>query len=136
MSGQYRQPIVILNEQISARSKVKSTDIPRMVSEIIGPNVNCYPGKPSLACYSTAVFISMKVKAKGRGHLTCRQALEKMVQHMIGMCCGYSKVAIFFCDEWNANAFNEWESVIKKIRETCLIEFYLSAGNTVSRIEV
>lgn len=126
-------------EKMKNEGGVSVDKIPQIVAESFpeeGGEVNCYPGVPSFHCFEIAFFVSLcsPPYRKGRGHLTCRQAMEKIVQHMQGACYAKTHVAVLFTDNWDAPAFDEWRANLKKITDQHHIEIYLFLGKTVSEI--
>jgi len=114
-------------ERSNAKEGISPKDLPEIVARATNKEINCYPGYPCNACYPEAFFISITNPrhTKGyRGHLSCRQALEKLVQHMQGWCTGKSREAIMITDNWNADAFEEWRANIEQIRHNSLVEIY------------
>ena len=108
------------------------------VSSGINTNINFYPGRPGAPCYKLAVFVSLNISlhAKGRKHLKCRQAMEKIVQHMQGSCIHKTKAAVFVTDFWDGDAFADWQANLEQIGSTNLFEIYLIAGRTISQIKI
>jgi hypothetical protein len=104
-------------------------DLVRQIGNAAGHAINCYPGDPTSACHSLAVFVSITDPAsrKGRrGHLTFGQALKKLVQHMQGACQGQTGAAVLIADSWDAVACHEWRQNLKQIRASgAVVELYL-----------
>jgi hypothetical protein len=101
--------------------------------------VNCYPGLPSKNCYDLAIFISLSSTRyiKGtRGHLDCRKAIEKVVQHMQGNCKHRSKYALLLVDSWNVSAYDEWMANLQQISRHSIFEIYLMTKGNISRIYI
>jgi len=125
----------IVDESVGAGG-IYSEDIPGIVSKIAGDilhqQINCYPGVPCSDCYETAKFVSLNSKASaiGRGHLSCRKALEKMVQHMRGQCPGKTKIGVLYTDSWDVKAWDDWKAIIQNIMsvDNVYIEAYLMIG--------
>lgn len=115
-------------------------ELPRIVSDIIGHRpINCYPGIPSDRCFDLAFFISLTspVYTGGRrGHYSCRQAIEKVVQHMQGLCVNETKHAILLTDSWDALAYNEWREFLLKINKVTIFDIYLMVGPKASKINI
>lgn len=104
-----------------------------------GEAINCYPGRPDHECYPFALFISLNspdyVRSK-RGHLSCRQAMEKVVQHMQGSCFQRTRVAVLVTDCWDGAAWKEWRGNFQQIGQDAHIEIYLMTGAaTISEIQ-
>lgn len=141
--GEFRrivERIAALIEELRRSGKgVHPEDIPRVVQEAGGyGRVNCYPGNPDCFCYPEAFFISLTspTYARGRGHLSCRQAIEKLVQHMQGSCYRQTRVAVLITDSWDSAAFHEWEANIQNIKADAHLEAYLLVGRSVSEISI
>ena len=102
-----------------------------------GESINCYPGIPGGSCKDTAVFVSLSSsahKGKHRGHLSCRQAIEKLVQHMQGSCLGITRHAVVVVDSWDAEAASEWMANLKRIQSETDFGVYLVAGGSISPV--
>lgn len=99
-------------------------------------SMNCYPGIPGYACCDLSVFVSLNSPAyrKGRGHLSCRMAMEKIVQHMQGWCLNKTHYAVLITDNWDASAFDAWRGNLEQIKDHAHIEIYLLSGNSVSEM--
>ena len=137
------QPNVALEREEAGRRRradarggpISPDDITRVVSSCGGEPVNCYPGEPGAACHSMAVFVSLTAKAyaRGRGHLSFRQALECFVQHMQGGCAGRTHTAIVIVDSWDPEAFEDWRANIEQVRKSgAFVEVYLVDSNSVT----
>jgi len=100
--------------------------------------INCYPGVSGIGCCDLSFFISLKSPSytRGRGHLDCKQAMEKIVQHMQGSCFQKTRIAIFLTDNWDAAAFEKWRANLEDISHHAHIEIYLLTGQTVSEIKI
>ena len=114
---------------------------PSDIAGILGfrEEINCYPGVPGAGCHDTAIFVSLSSsnhRGKHRGHLTCRQAIEKLVQHMQGSCEGITQEAALIVDSWDAEAAGEWRANLKRIENQAHLEIYLVAGRSVSPIQI
>ncbi|MEJ5366588.1 MAG: hypothetical protein WHS86_15950 [Desulfosoma sp.] len=128
--------------QISAMAAeqggISPQDLPEIGSRAAGrEEINIYPGVPGYRCHELSLFISLSspTVVKGRrGHLSCRQALEKMVQHMQGTCMGKTNIAILVTDSWDAAAADEWAGNLRQIARMAHLEIYLIAGPNVSQI--
>lgn len=121
-------------DMIGRGESIHSDDISDIVGKKMADDVNCYPSKIKGDCKQIAFFISLKDKryAKGNGHLTFRQALECLVQHMQGACYDVTKIAILLSDIWDAGAFDDWHNNIKQIkRQGKKVEAYIIGGNKV-----
>jgi len=127
------------------RKEIRPQDIAdigsHVASGIGGGVINCYPGIPSSGCYPFALFVSLKspdyIRPNSRGHLTCRKAMEKIVQHMQGSCFKKTKSIVFITDFWDGAAWNVWRGNFKEIDRSVNIEIYLMTGRgRVSRVEI
>lgn len=117
---------------------INSDDISDIVGRWAG-DVNCYPSKIKGDCKQKAYFISLKDKryAKGNGHLTFRQALECLIQHMQGTCYDVTKTAILLSDIWDAGAYNDWRNNIEQIkRQGRIVEAYIIGGNKATPMQI
>lgn len=111
--------------------------IPGIVSEVLGRSINCYPGVPANKCYDLAVFIATYPSFLSQGrqkHLSLNEALEKLVQHMQGLCAGQTRKAVLIAWNWDTMAFAKWQANLMEIRRNANLEIYLVAGNTISEI--
>ncbi|HPE46727.1 MAG TPA: hypothetical protein PK380_12725, partial [Deltaproteobacteria bacterium] len=70
------------------------------------------------------------------GHLSCRQAMEKVVQHMQGVCFQNTRFAVLITDSWDPSAYDDWRWNIENINRHAGVEVYLISGRTVSRISI
>jgi hypothetical protein len=128
-------------EEMKGEGGISADRIPDILNDLFGGelgNINCYPGKPGYDCYDFAMFLSLtsEAYAKGRGHLTCRKAMEKIVQHMQGLCSQKTRDAVFITDSWDATAFNEWRANLAEIRNNACLEIYLISGRAISEIYI
>lgn len=133
--GQFRGIVEKIVAEIEGRAKeggINSREIPEIVTQSMGGDelINCYPGMPGYGCCSMAFFISLKLprNAKGRNHLDCSQALQKIVQHMQGSCIRQTRSAVFISDNWNVVAVNEWKPNLEEIKNNADLEIYLMGG--------
>jgi len=125
---------------------VSSKDIPQIVAQGLGEKsdamfggFNCYPSDMhGLSCHELAVFISLQstLYAKGRQHLTCREALTKIVQHTQGTCSGQTRHVLFITDNWDAKAYAEWADNISVIQQRIKLDAYLLIDNKVSDLKI
>jgi hypothetical protein len=112
---------------------------PNDLQEVVGENVNCYPGISGNKCYPIAFFVSLTssrcISPRG-GHLGFRKALEKFVQHMQGHCRGLTKVAVLIFDSWDPIAFSDWHSNIEQAqRDGAHVEVFQITGNNITPIK-
>lgn len=140
--------IVALLNELADTGGVTSQKIPEIIGSTLEENrviegdarnaFNCYPGIPGHGCKDLAFFVSLTSPSfyKGRGHLNCGQAMEKIVQHMQGSCQGKTRHAIFLTDSWDAFAYNEWQANLSQIRQKALLEVYLFTGRSSSLISL
>ncbi len=68
--------------------------------------------------------------------MTCRQALEKIVQHMQGSCFKKTRNAIFITTQWDSTAFEEWKANLFQIQHLEYLEVYLLVGSHASPIKI
>jgi len=115
---------------------VRAGDIPDLFGDETGrgDGFNCYPGIPGHPCYELALFISLQSReyiGNSRGHLTFREALIKLVQHMLGSCFDTTRTAVLITDNWNPNALDEWQSTIRRVvaLTNLHLEIYLLQGD-------
>jgi len=140
--GEFRsiaEKLAIRISESESERGIYSHDIPRIVEEVLGhglDEINCYPGNPEGGCCETAWFISLSTSshAKGRGHLSFMQAMEKFVQHMQGSCYSITKAAILFTDSWDPAVYNDRKSNISIIKNDAHVEVYLMLGTNISEI--
>ena len=103
----------------------------RELNDIVGSifgNVNCYPGQKTDVCCLDALFVSLTSKhhKQGNGHLSLRDALEALVQHMMVKCKGSTQSATIITDNWQPDDFERWkESIELLISNGNQIEIYL-----------
>ncbi|MGM0498390.1 MAG: hypothetical protein ACQESJ_10765 [Bacteroidota bacterium] len=101
--------------------------------------INLYPGVPGYGCYGLSIFVSLSspsyVKGK-HGHLSCGQAIEKVVQHMQGACMNRTRTAVLVTDSWDSYAWDEWKVNLQQIENTAHFEIYLITGRNVSEIQI
>jgi hypothetical protein len=126
--------------EMADRRKIGSEELGEIVEVAFGgEEINLYPGIPGYGCHELSIFISLSspsyVKSK-RGHLSCRQAIEKVVQHMQGSCMHKTRVAVLVTDSWDSSVSHEWESNLRQIENMALFEIYLIAGRNVSEIRI
>jgi len=134
------QRIASLLSELAGRGGISPQELAEIASHAMGEReINLYPGIPGYVCHDLALFISLTspayVKGK-RGHLSCRQAIEKLVQHMQGSCMNRTRVAVLITDSWNAAAADEWKANLQQIARIAHIEIYLIAGQSVSEIYI
>lgn len=120
---------------------ISTDELPRIVHDFgfRGP-FNCYPGGSGYGCHDLAIFFSLttpQYKGKHRGHLTCRKAIEMLVQHMQGACSrGRTHIAVLIVDSWDAEAAFDWRSNLEEIQTHAHLEVYLLVGETSTRLRV
>lgn len=118
-----------LTDQGAEGSGLTRDDLIRQIGNAAGHAINCYPGDPTSACHSLAVFVSITDPAsrkRRRGHLSFAQAHKNLVQHMQGACQGQTGAAVLIADSWDAVACHEWRENLKQIRASgALVEMYL-----------
>lgn len=99
---------------------------------------NCYPGTLCNSCYDLAFFISLSKRsnATGQGHLSCRKALEKIVQHMQGTCYKKTTRAVLITDRWDQAAYDDWKGNMEQIIDhiKAKVEVYQISDSTVSQL--
>jgi len=142
--GQFEQTaqrLAAVIDEMRSQGGITADQIPEIIGKTTGEtegSVNCYPGTPGLACCDIAFFISLSTSAytKGRGHLSCRQAMEKVVQHMQGVCFQNTRFAVLITDSWDPSAYDDWRWNIENINRHAGVEVYLISGRTVSRISI
>jgi hypothetical protein len=119
---------------------LKAGDLARIVGEGGQEGgINCYPGQPGGGCYEVAFFISLTSKDhKGnrRGHITCKQAIEKLVQHMQGYCAERTHVAILIVDSWDADAVSDWKHNLTRIQSEAQLEIFMVNGGKVTPVSI
>jgi hypothetical protein len=119
--------------------EIRGEDIPGIVSEEIGEEVNCYPGVPGDVCHKKAFFISVTTGRHadpGKGHLSFRQVLECFVQHMQGHCRYKTEEAVIMADSWDSDAWQAWHGNITAAKSYAHVEIYLMVGDKVSFLNV
>ncbi|ACV69809.1 hypothetical protein [Desulfohalobium retbaense] len=125
---------------IADNQKISIEELGELATEVSGKNgINIYPGIKGAKCHTLSIFISLSSPAyvKGmRGHLSFRQAIEKMVQHMQGTCINKTNIAILITDNWDPAALEEWRDNLHKLATAVHIETYLISGKNVSEIYV
>jgi len=92
------------------------------------PNMNCYPGQKPDVCCLDAFFVSLTSKQhkQGNGHLSLRDALEALVQHMMVKCQGKTHSATLITDNWLPDDFARWKDSIELLISSGIqIEIYL-----------
>jgi len=119
---------------------VRPDEVPEIIMGATGQRkINCYPGIPGYGCFNEAWFVSLTsqaYKGRKRGHLSCRQAIEKVVQHMQGSCFNKTRVAVLITDNWDVIAYDEWKANFQQIKSAAHIEIYLMSGPSVSEIHL
>jgi len=133
------EEILVTLEDLKHQGGIHVDQIPHIFSNIVGQGeINCYPSSTKIQCCQLSLFLSLSLPSyiKGRGHISCRKAMENIVQHMQGTCYQKTRKAIFITDNWNAIAFEEWRANLEHIRGSCHIEIYLLSGRTVSEINI
>ncbi len=133
-------------EEAKHNGGINAGEIPDIVADCFGRGVgeiNCYPGIPGAPCCDYSVFVSTRVRSpvhrgmqQRRGYLNCRDAIEKIVQHMQGFCSGRTRVVFFLTNDWNVDAFEDWKANLQQIKGVAHIEVYLMTGWTVSEINI
>jgi hypothetical protein len=127
-------------ESISGMREVPpATEVGGIVTSSLGHDVNCYPGHPTSACFPEAFFISLQSKKRTKrrqGFLSCRQALEHLVQHMLTYCEGRTRVAVLITDNWDADAYDQWFPSIEKIKQSARVEAYLITNKGTSQVNI
>jgi len=133
------EEILITLEDLKHQGGIHVDQLPHVFSNIMGQGeINCYPSLTKIQCCHLSLFLSLNSPSyrKGKGHIDCRKAMEKIVQHMQGACFQKTNVALFVTDNWNATAFEEWRANLEHIRSSCHIEIFLLSGRTVSEINI
>jgi len=119
---------------------IAAKELPKLInSACVGEEaINLYPSNNKGGCYELAYFIALKRSpyAKGNGHLDCRKAMEKLIQHTLGSCRNITKQAIFITASWDAGAYNEWKHILAEIDENIELEVYLLSGRSATRMDV
>lgn len=127
----------VINEKNTRKMNI--AELPKITADIVGHEVNCYPGVPGTKCHKGAYFYSLeKGKCKGtRGiNLTLYAVLAKIVQHMIGSCEGQTKYAVLITDNWDESIYSPWKSTFEKIMKNAYIEVYLMTSGKCTKIEI
>ena len=62
--------------------------------------------------------------------------MEKIVQHMQGICFQETPVAVCFTDSLEPNAFDEWKANLKQIKNNASIQIYLLSGSKATEIPI
>ena len=128
-------------DSLDYKGGIRPQDIPdlfgRMTNSSYG-QFNCYPGIPGSGCFKEALFVSLKSPryAKGRGHLTFKQAIEKLIQHMQGSCANITEIAILVTDNWDPKVFAEWKTTLLNIKKNKDIKIYLIIEKNEFRIDL
>jgi hypothetical protein len=135
------ESLAALLEEMGREGGITGDQLPEILSTALGQQgrgFNCYPGIPGDHCHDLAFFISLQspLYAKGRGHLYFGQALEKLVQHMQGICFQKTRFAVVMTDNWDAAAFNAWRPNVNQIKNSANIEAYLLSGGNASEIKI
>jgi hypothetical protein len=133
------EELALILEESKREGGVLAQDLPGIISRLTRrEDINCYPGIPGHDCHELAFFISLSSQfyAKGRGHLTCAQAMKKIVQHMQGSCFQITHTAIFITDSWDVTAFDDWRNNLVEIKRNALFEIYLITGRYFSELRV
>lgn len=131
--------IAIHVNELARSGKIGVEEIADICRAAIGKEINLYPGVSGHKCHDLSLFISLSSPeyAKGKhGHLSCRQAIEKVVQHMQGSCINKTYHAILITDSWDSSASYEWRSNLQQIDNFACFEIYLIARNRVSEIKI
>lgn len=117
---------------------VSINDLGRIIDSFHGHPSNCYSGMPGFGCFDISYFVSLKSKKniKGYGHLTFRQILEKVVQHMQGTCKGRTQLGFIITDNWDPDALEDWKHNLAQIMSESHLEAYLLTGRSVSPINL
>lgn len=129
----------ILSRLEDSREGIHANEIPPLAKTVFGTDINCYPGALGYGCHELALFVSLNsplYAKKGRGHLKCGEAMEKIVQHMQGSCLGKTKKAIFITDSWDVSAFAKWKSNLEQISSSNHFEIYLLVGRSIAHIKI
>jgi len=139
--GEFQKQADDIARTINEKStgKMNISELSKITAEIVGDEVNCYPGVPGRKCHKGAYFYSLdKGKYKGtRGlNLSLYVVLSKIVQHMIGTCESETKYAVLITDNWNDNTYSPWQSTFEKIMKNAYIEVYLMTSGKCTKIEI
>ena len=148
------QRIAEIIHELSQGGGVQASQIPEIVSSAIGRcagstnraigrstgKINIYPSTHYGDCCDMAFFVSLTLPSngadRGGGHLSCRKAIEKLVQHMQGYCPEKTKTAVFITDRWNPAAYEDWKENILRIKANAHVEAYLLIGRNVSKLKI
>ncbi len=126
--------------ELADRRSIDTGDLAEIVSgSARREGINLYPGVSSYGCHDLAIFISLSspLYVKGRrGHLSCRQAIEKVVQHMQGSCMNRTRAAVLITDSWDSVASHEWNANLLQIAAAAHLEIYLITGKNISEIHL
>lgn len=130
-----------LIEESKHEKGIRSDDLADIIGRIAGHwggKINCYPGIRGFDCFDIAYFISLTAPSHKdkKGHLTCGQAMEKIVQHMQGGCLGETRRAVFLTDNWDPAAYEAWKVNFRQIKDGALLEAYLLTGRNASEIKL
>ena len=149
--GEYKElaeKVLRVLEKMRAEGEILPEDIMASgISEIIGGHsrgaggINFYPyGRPGSGCYDFSLYLSLQspayINKRRRGHMNCDQAIQKIVQHMQGLCFYKTRVAVLLTDSWSATSFERWRANLEQIRNYALLEIYLLSGRAVSEIYI
>jgi len=126
-------------EQRGKAGGVTSDELAEIVGELARSRfgqINCYLGIKA-QCYPLAVFISLTspMSAKGSCHLSFRQAMESIIQHMLGRCQEITDAAAFITDSWDVGAFDEWRPILLNIKNKARLTIYVLKGGKASLID-
>ncbi len=139
--GNIAEGIASALEEMKHEGGVSVDRIPEIISSLIGNDkiaINCYPGLPGYHCCDLSFFVSLSSPShkKGNGHLYFGKALERIVQHMQGVCIKKTRAAILITDNWDDAVFEEWLPNFEQIKTYAHIEAYLLAGRSVNEITI
>ena len=133
---EFAEKIAGVLDEVQHRDGIRPKDIQKLFHDTI----NFYPGVPGAECRDTAAFVSLSSSAhkeKHKGHLTCRKAIEKVVQHMQGSCSPrVTRNAVLVVDSWDAQAVSEWIYNLNRIESEVHFEIYLVAAGRISPIRI
>jgi len=118
---------------------VTANDISKIITNGGWTNFNCYPGIPSSSCHRLAFFVSItsRKNARGIGHLSFRNILEKCVQHLQGSCQGITSSVVLITDNWEPDAWDDWSQNINQIKKSgVFLEMYMIASRSVSIVNL
>jgi hypothetical protein len=128
-----------LSERLGTREPgISAQEIPDMMGNLMaGEPINCYPGTLGRGCFPKAVFVSLsKPHAKGKNHLSFRQALERLVQHMQGHCLGKTKTAVILTDNWDTMALEDWRFNLDRVQSEASVHIFMIAGGKVTKMQI